>query len=130
MDTQERRSEKRLRYSWPVWFGPDFEDVLTQGQMVDLSSRGAAFTCYADRSPYPGQQVTARFSVPRYGPNASFDLANCICHGHVCRVEEISPYVRRVAMQFAEPLPFRPAEDDSAEATAPERPATYMAVTA
>jgi len=110
MNNMERRSEKRLRYSWPVWFGPDFENELTQGQMVDLSSRGAAFTCYADRSPCSGEHITARFSVPRYGPDWSFNLENCVRQGRICRVEEVSPYIRRIAVQFAEPLPFHPGE--------------------
>jgi len=53
MSHEERRAEKRLRYNWPIWFAQDFDDILTQGQMVDVSSRGAAFTCYADRCPWP-----------------------------------------------------------------------------
>ncbi len=30
--------------------------------------------------------------------------------GRVCRVEEVDRFVRRVAIQFAEPLPFKPGE--------------------
>ena len=37
-NTLERRREKRLRYNWPVWFAEDFNAVLSQGQMVDVSS--------------------------------------------------------------------------------------------
>ena len=44
----ERRREQRLRYHWPVWFAEDFNEMLLQGQMVDVSSGGAAFTYYAD----------------------------------------------------------------------------------
>ncbi|MBN1124416.1 MAG: hypothetical protein JXA82_05360 [Sedimentisphaerales bacterium] len=113
MKHAERRTEKRLRYNWPVWFAEDFDHELTQGQMVDLSSRGAAFTCYADRCPWTGQHITARFSVPRHGPNNSFDMENYIRNGHICRVEEVSQYVRRIAVQFAEPLPFKPGEEES-----------------
>jgi hypothetical protein len=111
----ERRSEARLRYNWPIWFAENFNEVLTQGQMVDVSSGGAAFTCYADRCPFPGQALTVRFSVPRYGENDSFHLSNFIRSGHVCRVEQISPYVRRVAMQFAQPLPFKPGQPQEPE---------------
>ena len=130
MNTAERRSEKRLRYSWPIWFGHDFDDELTQGQLVDLSSRGVAFTCYADRCPYPGDRITARFSVPRYGPNWSFNLENCVRDGRICRVEEINPYVRRIAVQFAEPLPFHPGEDTDTEQQEQEQatPATWTLV--
>ena len=109
----ERRTEKRLRYNWPVWFAEDYNDILAQGQMVDISSGGAAFTCYADSCPVAGDRITARFSVPRHEDEDSFDLESFIREGNICRVEEISPFVRRVAMQFAEPLPFRPGEEDN-----------------
>ena len=82
----ERRTEKRLRYSWPVWFAEDFDDILTQGQMVDVSSSGAAFTCYSDNCPTTGGNITARFSVPRFAEEETFDLENFIRNGQICRV--------------------------------------------
>lgn len=109
----ERRKEKRLRYHWPVWFAEDFNEILSQGQMVDISSGGAAFTCHADEScPYPGQQITARFSVPRFGEDDSFDMASFTRAGRICRVENISRFIRRIAIQFVESLPFKPGEQD------------------
>ena len=111
----ERRTEKRLRYNWPVWFAEDYNDIMAQGQMVDISSGGAAFTCYADNCPAAGDHITARFSVPRHEEEDSFDLESFIREGNICRVEEISPFVRRVAIQFAEPLPFRPGEEENAD---------------
>ncbi len=112
--TGERRVERRLCYNWPVWFAENIEGELSQGQMVDLSSRGAAFTCYADeRCPRPGQYVTARFSVPQYGADDSFDMVDVIRAGHVCRVEGVNSALRRIAVQFTEPLPFRPGEQAS-----------------
>lgn len=110
----ERRTEPRLRYSWPVWFAEDFTDVLTQGQMVDISSGGAAFTCYADTCPTAGGQITTRFSVPRFADEDSFDLENFIRQARICRVEEMGPFLRRVAVQFSDPLPFKPAEKQAA----------------
>lgn len=110
-DTGERRTEKRLNYCWPVWFAENFDDVLIQGQMADVSSRGAAFTCYADETcPYPGQYITARFSVPCYGPDESFDMANFTRSGRISRVDSLNPFLRRIAIEFAQPLPFRPGE--------------------
>lgn len=112
--TGERRIERRLCYNWPVWFAENIEGELSQGQMVDLSSRGAAFTCYADeRCPRPGQYVTARFSIPQYGPDNSFDMVDFIRAGHVCRVDGVNSALRRIAVQFTEPLPFRPGEQTS-----------------
>ena len=114
----ERRSEQRLRYYWPIWFAEDFDEALSQGQMLDISSRGAAFTCRADGTcPYLGQEITARFSVPRFGPDDSFDLANFTRSGRICRIDDVNSFLRRVAVQFAEPLPFKPGEqtDDKTE---------------
>ena len=105
----ERRGEARLQYSWPVWFAEDFDDILTQGQMVDVSSGGAAFTCYADRCPSDGEHITTRFSVPQFEDAESYDLANFIRDGQICRIDELGPYIRRVAVQFSDPLPFKPA---------------------
>jgi hypothetical protein len=117
MDTErERRRERRLRYQWPVWFAEDFDETLSQGQMVDVSSAGASFTCCADvNCPSLGQRVTSRFSVPRFCTDESFGLASFTRAGSVCRVNEISRFLRRVAVQFAEPLPFRPGEQFASE---------------
>jgi len=119
---RERRTEQRLRYHWPVWFAEDFNEVLCQGQMVDISSRGAAFTCYANHScPYSGQHIISRFSVPRFGSDDSFDMTNFIRDGSVCRVDEVNDFLRRVAVQFADTLPFKPGEQAESEADAQNR---------
>jgi len=107
----ERRTEQRLCYSSPVWFGEHPKETLAQGQMVDISSRGAAFITYAhDSYPSFGQHIIARFRVPNYRPDHSFDLVNFTRSAHVCRVDRVYSYWRRVAVQFAEPLPFKPGE--------------------
>ena len=117
-EQSERRTEQRLRYYWSIWFAVDSDEMLAQGQMVDVSSRGAAFTCYAsDGCPYPGQHITARFSVPHYGPDDSFDMANFTRSAHVCRVDNVNSFLRRIAVQFAEPLPFKPGEQNTEEAS-------------
>jgi hypothetical protein len=112
---EERRTEKRLRYHWPVWFAEDFDDVLSQGRMVDVSSRGASFACPTDGScPHVGQRLTVRFSVPKFDEN-SFEMEDFMRSGHVCRIQEQSAFAKRAAMQFAEPLPFSPGEQSWSE---------------
>jgi len=112
----ERRVEQRLRYHWPIWFAEDFNEILSQGQMSDVSSGGAAFTCHANESYiYPGQRITARFSVPHFCADDSFGMANFTRAGHICRIDNISRFLQRVAIQFAEPLPFKPGEQASSE---------------
>jgi len=126
-NNNERRREQRLRYHWPVWFAENFNEMLSQGQMVDVSSGGAAFTCHADEHcPYPGQKVTARFSIPRFGASDSFDMASYVRTGTVCRVDGVNSFIRRVAVQFAEPLPFKPGEQADSDAEGKEM---LMAVT-
>jgi hypothetical protein len=115
-NSSDKRRENRLNYNWPVWFAEDFSDMLSQGQMVDISSEGAAFTCYADKCPHSGEEITARFSVPNHHHTNEFDLDNFIRKGHVCRIEEAGSYLRKVAIQFAEPLPFKPGEVEPAVA--------------
>lgn len=115
--TSERRREERLRYHWPVWFAEDNDGEIQQGQMADVSSQGAAFTCYtSDCSPYPGQPMMARFSVPRHGQDGSFDMVDVVRLGNVHRVDVVNSMLRRVAICFAEPLPFRPGEQAISEA--------------
>jgi hypothetical protein len=115
-DIVERRREKRLRYQWPVWFAEDFNGILSQGQMVDISSGGAAFTCFADRGcPCPGQHITARFSVPYYGSDESFDVNNFIRTGSVCRIDQLSNGLNRVAVKFLQILPFKPGEQTNTD---------------
>ena len=118
----ERRGEQRLRYHWPIWFAEDFEDALSQGQMVDVSSEGAAFTCHVDENClYPGQQITTRFSVPRFGADDSFDMASFTRSGRICRVDELNNFLRRVAIQFSDTLPFKPGEQADGESDTQQR---------
>ncbi|MFC1764039.1 hypothetical protein ACFL6U_18445 [Planctomycetota bacterium] len=113
----ERRMESRYRYHWPVWFAPDMQGEVTQGQMVDVTSVAAAFTCYADHQcPHPSQHLATRFSVPTYGEDDSFDMQDFIRTGHVYRVDRVSDQLRRVVVQFHEPLPFHPGEQAHEEA--------------
>jgi len=125
-ENSERRAEQRMRYYWPIWYAEGFNDTLSQGQMVDISSKSAAFTCANDSCPYLGQHITARFSVPRIGPDDSFDMANFTRAAHICRVDNINGFLRRVAIQFAEPLPFKPGEQDTCKSDAMQSDAVMI----
>jgi hypothetical protein len=109
--TTERRNEQRLRYYQPIWFSENFNKRPLQGQMVDVCSRGIAFTCDSGE-PYmcPGQRLTTRFNVPRFDSGRFPDMISFERTGCVCRVDDSNGLSRRVALQFAEPLPFRPGE--------------------
>lgn len=120
MNNEDRRKEKRLQYNWPVWFADHYDgDVeLSQGQMFDITSESATFTCYADKCPMEGEQLTTRFSVPKYGDGDSFDMEHFIRRGKVFRVDQMSDFVRKVALEFAEVLPFKPGEVEDRDALA------------
>jgi hypothetical protein len=110
----ERRREQRLPYQWPVWFAEDFKQAVLEGLMVDVSSSGIAFTCKTDHHcPRPGQQLTTRFSIPRSATQDLADMASFTRTGRVCRVDEISSNLRRVAIQFDQPLSLKPCEEAS-----------------
>lgn len=106
-----RRGEERLRYHWPIWYTDTNDHQGSQGQMVDVSSQAAAFTCYTTEfCPHEHQTVNTRFSVPHYGPDNSFQLADFIRTASVYRVERVNDYMNRVVLQFHEPLHFKPGE--------------------
>ena len=118
----ERRGERRLRYHWPIWFAEDFNGMLSHGQLVDVSSSTAAFTCKADEMcPYAGQSLSARFSIPCFGAEDSFELANFARTGCVHRVDSVSDFVKKVVIQFAEPLPFKPGEQAESDFDAQQK---------
>jgi hypothetical protein len=50
--------------------------------------------------------------VPRYGEDDSFDMANFTRQAHICRVDRVSSFLRRIAIQFGQPLPFKPGEQN------------------
>jgi len=121
----DRRKERRLRYRRPIWFTEDANNAHCQGQMVDISSGGVLFTCCSEeKSLHPNQQITTRFSIPRVGPDNTVENVTIDRVGRVCRVEKSGDYLHRVAVQFATPLPFKPAEQGLPEFDAGQKPGT------
>lgn len=113
---RDRRRENRLQYKWPVWFAEDFEKTISQGLMVDVSSGGIAFTCKADDDcPHQGQKLAVRFSIPRFDSQEQPASVGFTRIGRVCRVDEIGSALRRIAVQFDQPLTLKPAELASIE---------------
>jgi len=126
MDANEnRRAEARLRCHWPIWYTDSHESDVSQGQMVDVSSRAAAFTCYTrDFCPVPDQQITTRFSVPQYGSEDSFGMADFTRTGCVSRIDRMNDLVKRVVVEFHEPLHFKPGEQAHVHENAHEQMAS------
>lgn len=116
--SKEQRKEQRLHYHWPVRFTEDFGKALFQGQMLDISSQGGAFSCHSDENcPFPGQQLVTHFSVPRF----DIGMVRFTRTGRVCRVDNVNPFLRRVAVRFAEPLSFKPGEQAASQEEAEQK---------
>ena len=90
--------------------------------MVDVSSKGMALLYHADKNcPQPDQFITTNFGIPYFDSEDSFDTVFFNRIGRVCRVDNLSSKVNRIAIQFAEPLFFKPGEQDISDSDAKQR---------
>jgi hypothetical protein len=118
----EQRAEKRLRYRWHARFALNPKQKPLSGQMVDVSSRGMALLYHNDEScPGPDQLITTNFGVPYFDSGGSFDTVFFNRIGRVCRIDNLTSKVNRIAIQFAEPLFFKPGEQDISDSDAKQR---------
>ena len=106
---QERRSEQRLRYFWPVWYSSDGSLDIQQGRMVDLSSGGVSFVAQEGTYPDEGHQIWLRSSYPVV-QDGGFGMASFTTVGRVLRKELAGPLQSRLAVKFEAPLEHCPAE--------------------
>jgi len=109
----ERRAEKRLRYRWPVRFASDPRQKPLAGQAMLFHA--------GEDCPWTDQSITANFGVPHFDNHGSFDTAFFNRVGRVCRVDHLTSRVNRIAVQFAEPLFFKPGEQNITESDAQQR---------
>jgi hypothetical protein len=108
----ERRREQRLYYRRPMWYFESFNKTLYKGQMLDVSSGGMGFSCSVieENTLMTKQQITARLDVPHLNTNGSYEMVRFDRVGRICRIEKVNSPIHRIALQFAQPLPFKPAE--------------------
>ncbi len=119
---REQRTEKRLRYRWHARFALNPKQKPLSGQMVDVSSKSMAFLYHNDDNcPGPNQSITTNFGVPYFDSDDSFDTVFFNRIGRVCRIDNLTSKVNRIAIQFAEPLFFKPGEQDISDADAKQR---------
>ncbi len=114
----ERRRERRLLYRTDMWFAENQKKNFLQGRMLDISSGGIAFSCNDEYyASSPGETMNTRFSIPRLNPDKSFDTVSFTRRGRVCRLNKLDTELCKIALQFAKPLPFKPAEQNSSESS-------------
>ena len=108
----ERRREQRLYYRRPMWYFQSLNKARHKGQMVDVSSNGMGFTCsISDQNLLANtQKITTRIDVPLFGKDGSYDLVRFDRTGQIRRVEKVNNSIHRVALEFTQSLPFKPAE--------------------
>ncbi len=108
----ERRREQRLYYHRPMWYSQSLNKTRHKGRLVDISSNGMGFTCrVTEQNPLAArQEITARLDVPIFDTDGNYDMVRFDRAGHICRVEKVNSSTHRIALQFTQPLPFKPAE--------------------
>lgn len=111
LTNDERRAESRLPYRRPIWFAEDMHKKLNRAVLCDVSSGGMSFTCCSDEnSPQSGEQIAARFNIPKRTGDDSTASVKFDRVGRICRIDKIDNSLNRIAVQFTTPLPFSPAE--------------------
>lgn len=105
--TKDRRRAPRLRYRVTVRYAENFEDnkAVSEGQMLDVSSGGLAFTCKADKNcPTEGQPLAVHFSIPNSEVHDA-SMMEFKRTGCVLRIQKVNPSLCNIAVRFDEPLP-------------------------
>ena len=119
--TEENRAEQRLVLDSPVWFSGEGAEILP-AVMMDISSQAMAFYCGSGGGcPWPGKEITTKFSVPRLGFSPFQSRVTFSRKCKVFRVEDISESFRKVVVLFDRPLFFKPAEQGFSESETKQR---------
>jgi len=124
----ERRREQRLYYRRPMWYSESSNKTRYKGQMVDVSSHGMGFTCRVTKENplVTNQQITTRLDVPLFGTDSNYDMVRFDRAGRICRIEKVNSSIHRIALQFAQPLPFKPAEQGLPNSVMEQKLATML----
>ena len=81
--------------------------TFSKGQLIDVSSSGAAFTAELETQlPRIGDSILVRIRLPRAGRDAD----DFVRRAYVREVGNTEDSLRRVAVEFAKPLPYKPVE--------------------
>ncbi len=81
-----------------------------QGQMVDVSSNHAAFTCNPQFNPDSKDVLVVKITVPEYTSKDKFEKRDYTRFCTLFRVDQMSPLLKLIVVKFTAPLPFKPGE--------------------
>ncbi len=85
-DNNERRSEPRVRFSWPMWYGYEDNGQLFRGQVLDLNRHAIAFIADKQCHPQVGHWLLMRFSYPVHSGD-KFSMGTYLDWSEVIRVD-------------------------------------------
>jgi len=104
MAHEERRGNRRFRFSWPIWVLQNEREVA-RGKTANLSRRGVYFRSTVPASLKPGMTVSVKIGVPAGVGNAR-SLHTIGGEARVVRLDEGDEGCG-VALHFSEDLdPF------------------------
>lgn len=110
-DIYQRRAEQRLYYRRPILYTADTNQLPLKAVMFDISSGGISFTCCIDEnSLLQGQDISTNFSVPCFNSDDSLAIVDFDRIGRIHRINKKDNTLHQIAVQFANPLPFKPGE--------------------
>jgi len=109
-----------------MWYSESSNKTRYKGQMVDVSSCGMAFTrCATEENSFvTNQQITTRLDIPLFGTDSNYDMVRFDRVGRICRIEKLNSSTHRIALQFTQPLPFKPAEQGLSNSVMEQKLAT------
>ena len=114
-EADNRRSEDRLVYLWPIWFSEDFSRHMSPGQMLDISQGGIAFTySLSEGHLREGQSLCVALSIPRLDEDSA-STVTVKQTGQVCRIEILPDGRASVAVHFDRPLELDATEQMALE---------------
>ena len=119
-DFNERRPEKRLAYGWPMSFCRENDKDFIQGQMVNISSNHAAFTCDPRFNPDSKDVLVVQISMPKFTSKDKFEKRDYTRFCTIFRVDQMDPLLKLIVVKFTAPLAFRPGEQKFLNQTALE----------
>lgn len=105
---QEKRGERRARFSWPLWFGYEETGRLFTGQVIDLSCSAVSFGTTDANHPQVGQHVVTRFSFPR-DAHGTLDVGSYRHWSEVIRVDDNTAGGKRIVLRLHQRLEKQPS---------------------
>ncbi|MHA2033387.1 MAG: hypothetical protein ACW99Q_28785 [Candidatus Kariarchaeaceae archaeon] len=81
-----------------------------QGQMINISSTHAAFTCDPRFNPDPKDVLVVQINVPKFISKDNYEKRDYTRFCTIFRLGKMDLSLNLIVVKFTAPLPFRPGE--------------------